>query len=308
MAAIKNCMERNMNWDSVKFDWNKARAFLVTAEEGSFSAAARALGMSQPTLGRQVSSLEEELGVILIERVSQGIHVTPLGLELLLHLKDMGDAASRFSMSASSQKSEINGKVRISCTDTMAAYILPNIIRLFHKEEPKIVIEVISSREITDILRRECDIAIRHSEPEDDDLVARKLPDQSFKLYCSKDIEEPLSNMQDGEIIPFVGIFGANEQIIAELNRLGFPITEENFKCYAGNHVEHWNLVRAGMGIGIMAESVAKQCTDVVEYRKLSAPICVPTWLVTHRERANNLRLKRVYDYIAESLNQILKS
>ncbi|WED25662.1 LysR family transcriptional regulator [Vibrio sp. DW001] len=296
-----------MNWDSLKFDWNKARAFLVTAEEGSFSAAARALGMSQPTLGRQVSSLEEELGVILIERVNQGIHVTPLGLELLLHLKDMGEAASRFSMSASGQKSEIEGKVRISCTDTMAAYILPNLIRLFHKEEPKIVIEIISSYGITDILRRECDIAIRHSEPEEDDLVARKLPDQLFKLYCSKDIEKSLSDTLEGELIPFVGVVGSNDQIIAELNRLGVLITEENFKCYAGNHVEHWNLVRAGMGVGIMAESIAKQCSDVVEYPKLSAPICVPTWLVTHRERANNLRLKRVYDYIAESLIQILK-
>jgi DNA-binding transcriptional LysR family regulator len=56
-----------MNWQSIKFDWNRARAFLVTAEEGSLSAAARALGMTQPTVGRQVSALENELGVVLFE-------------------------------------------------------------------------------------------------------------------------------------------------------------------------------------------------------------------------------------------------
>ena len=61
-----------MDWRSVKFDWNRAKAFLVTAEEGSLSAAARALGMAQPTLGRQVDALEEELGVILFERVGRG--------------------------------------------------------------------------------------------------------------------------------------------------------------------------------------------------------------------------------------------
>ena len=48
-----------MNWQTIAFDWNQARAFLVTAEEGSLFAAARALGLTQPTLGRQVAGLEE---------------------------------------------------------------------------------------------------------------------------------------------------------------------------------------------------------------------------------------------------------
>lgn len=61
-----------MDWRNVNFDWNRARAFLVTAEEGSLSAAARALGVAQPTLGRQVTALEEELGVTLFERVRAG--------------------------------------------------------------------------------------------------------------------------------------------------------------------------------------------------------------------------------------------
>ena len=66
-------MQECMDWTSVNFDWNRARAFLVTAEEGSLSAAARALNMAQPTLGRQVSAIEEELGVTLFERVGRGL-------------------------------------------------------------------------------------------------------------------------------------------------------------------------------------------------------------------------------------------
>ena len=81
-----------MDWRSVKFDWNKARAFLVTAEEGSLSAAARALSMAQPTLGRQVSGLEQELGIVLFERVGRGLRLTTSGVELLKHVRDMGDA------------------------------------------------------------------------------------------------------------------------------------------------------------------------------------------------------------------------
>ena len=92
-----------MDWRSVKFDWNKARAFLVTAEEGSLSAAARALGMAQPTLGRQVDGLEQELGIVLFERVGRGLSLTSSGLELLDHVRDMGEAAGRVSLTALGQ-------------------------------------------------------------------------------------------------------------------------------------------------------------------------------------------------------------
>ncbi|MCP4307404.1 MAG: LysR family transcriptional regulator, partial [bacterium] len=91
-------MQLCMDWRSVKFDWNRARAFLVTAEEGSLSAAAKALGMAQPTLGRQVSALEDELGVVLFERVGRGLTLTPSGLDLLDYVREMGDAAGRVSL------------------------------------------------------------------------------------------------------------------------------------------------------------------------------------------------------------------
>ena len=84
-----------MDWQNVRFDWNRARAFLVTAEEGSLSAAARALGMAQPTLGRQVEALQQELGVALFERTGRGLELTPSGLDLLEHVRTMREAAGR---------------------------------------------------------------------------------------------------------------------------------------------------------------------------------------------------------------------
>ena len=108
-----------MEWQSVAFDWNQVRAFLVTAEEGSFSAAARALGLTQPTLGRQVAALEDYLGVTLFERLGRSLSLTQSGLELLDHVRAMGDAASRISLTASGQSQRIEGQVCITATDVL---------------------------------------------------------------------------------------------------------------------------------------------------------------------------------------------
>jgi len=83
------------------FDWNQARAFLATAETGSFSAAARVLNLTQPTLGRQVAAFEQSLELVLFERIGRKLELTPAGRDLLDELQGMGDAANRASLVAS---------------------------------------------------------------------------------------------------------------------------------------------------------------------------------------------------------------
>ena len=100
-------MQFRMDWKTVNFDWNRARAFLITAEEGSLSAAARALGMAQPALGRQVSALEDELGAVLFQRTGRGLTLTQSGLELMDHVRAKGDAATRVSLAASGSRSPL---------------------------------------------------------------------------------------------------------------------------------------------------------------------------------------------------------
>ena len=95
------------------FDWNQAKAFLVTAEEGSLSAAARELGLTQPTLSRQVFAIEQALGVTLFERVGKSLVLTASGIELLEHVREMGESARRVSLAASGRAQAIEGKVFI---------------------------------------------------------------------------------------------------------------------------------------------------------------------------------------------------
>ena len=96
-----------MNWSAIAFDWNQARAFLAAAEEGSYSAAARALGLAQPTLGRQIAALERSLGVALFERIGRGVVLTPAGADLRAHVRAMADAAARVALVAAGQAEDV---------------------------------------------------------------------------------------------------------------------------------------------------------------------------------------------------------
>ena len=174
-----------MNWNGTSFDWNQARAFLATAEEGSLSAAARALGLTQPTLGRQVAGLEETLGVLLFDRVGRSLVPTEAGLSLLEHVRAMGEAANRVSLAASGRSQAIAGHVCISASDVVAQYMLPPVIGELRRKAPEIEIELVASNTVSDLRRREADIAIRHIRPEEPDLIARLVRETTARLYAA---------------------------------------------------------------------------------------------------------------------------
>ena len=147
-----------MDWRAINFDWNRARAFLVTAEVGSFSAAARALSSTQPTVGRQVAALEQELGVTLFERIGTRLELTVSGLDLLEHVRAMGAAANQTSLA-------VEGTVCITASEAISAFLLPPILQRLRPEHPGISLEWVVSNEVRDLQRREADIAIRNTAP-----------------------------------------------------------------------------------------------------------------------------------------------
>ncbi|MBT4908118.1 MAG: LysR family transcriptional regulator [Rhodospirillaceae bacterium] len=295
-----------MNWQSVTFDWNRARAFLVTAEEGSLSAAARALGLTQPTLGRQVSALETELGVTLFERVGRSLVLTQSGHELLDHVRQMGEAASHISLTASGQSQTIEGQVCITAADMVSAYLLPPVLKQLRAEAPGIEIEVIASDSISDLRRREADIAIRHVRPDQPDLIAKLLRETSGHLYASSSYLDRIGRpTTPGELAnaDFVGL-GDNDRLISVLNDLGLSLTRDNFGVSTASGVVAWELVKQGIGIGVTSRDVAAMTPGVEQVLPTLPPVTVPIWLATHRELHTSRRIRLVFDFLAEALSQ----
>ncbi|WP_270732058.1 LysR family transcriptional regulator [Shimia sp. Alg240-R146] len=286
------------------FDWNHIRAFLATAEDGSLSAAARRLGLTQPTLGRQVSALEADLGVLLFERVGRSLRLTDAGAELLGHVRAMGAAADRVSLAASGQNQTIEGRVAITASDVFSAYLLPPILTRLRQLAPKLVIDVVAGDDIRDILRREADIAIRHVRPEQPDLIARLIRDANGYFYAAPDYLDRRGrprSLADLKTHDFIG-FSDNDRMLEYLHPLGFPITHDNFRAGSASGLVAWELCRQGFGIAPMAEEVAAKSTGVERILPDLAPITYPIWLTTHRELHTSRKIRLVFDVLAEAL------
>jgi len=295
-----------MNTPATSFDWNQVRAFLATAENGSLSAAARALGLTQPTLGRQVSALEHSLGVVLFERVGRGLELTPTGRDLLQHVRAMGEAAARVSLTATGQSQTIEGQVCITASDATSAYLLPPLLAELRDIAPGVTIDIVATNDIRDLQRREADIAIRHTRPEQPELIAKLLRQSHAYFYASDSYVRANGTPKDLTELPQHQLIGFQPiaQFISHLSHFGLPLAENDFRLVTESGVVGWELVKQGLGIGAMSAEVAELTPNVQIAMPWLAPIPVPTWLTAHRELMTSRRIRLVYDFLAEALSR----
>lgn len=296
-----------MAWKNLVFDWNRARAFLVTAEEGSFSAAARALGLAQPTLGRQVAALEEELGVALFERVNNRLTLTATGLDLLEQARAMSEAATRFSLVAAGQVQTLEGTVRVAASEAVSALVLPPIVGEVRRLHPGIEVEIVVSNSTSDLRRREADIAVRHFRPKGDDLVARLVRETAeAHLYGTPRYLQRIGNPRTPEELAARGHvigFDDTDTLKKGLRVLGLPFDDDRFPVRTANHLVQWELAKRGVGLCMMMASVGDKEAKVRRALPDFGPgFAFPTWLTSHRELRTSRRIRVVFDFLAEQL------
>ena len=297
-----------MNWQAISFDWNQVRAFLATAEEGSFSAAARALKTTQPTIGRQILALEESLGVTLVERNARGLALTQSGRDLLDHVRAMGEAATLISLSAEGHSQEVNGIVTITATDLFSSTTLPGILAPLREKASGISIKIECSNDIQDLMKREADIAIRHARPEQPELIARLVGDFKASLYGSSNYLDKTGRPKTPREIANLDFVGNAdpERLMAPLHNAGIPVREENFVMSTGNGIVAWELTKSGYGISMQPDILGDNEPGIEKvFPDLPSPQ-FPVWLVTHRELQTSRRIRIVFDHLVQAMREML--
>ena len=295
-----------MNTHSITdFDWRLVRSFLAVLDLGSLLAAARSLGVSQPTLGRHITELESQLASVLFERTGRGLLPTRTALQLAQAARQMQDGALQLSRTLAGTKSQASGTVRITASVPVAVQLLPPILLNLRLALPDIQIELVSSNQVSNLLRREADIAIRMVRPDQTSLVARKLGEAAVGAYAHRDyLARRGVPAQPAELLQHELIGSdAHPAIRLGFEAMGFPVPREAFALRSDDLLVQWQAVRAGLGIGFLADYQAR--LDPAVQPVLAGQLQIPPlqmWLAVHREIRTSRHIRAVFDFLATAL------
>ena len=168
------------------FDWNDLRYLLAVAREGSTLSAAKALGVSQPTVQRRLAALEEHLDRKLVEHHPTGYRLTELGKTLLPHAVDVERSVEAFQRQLMSAGEDLTGTLRVTCPEGMASRLLAPVIEAFREKYPGLRVDLIMTDRRLDLAKGEAEVALRIHEPGDDQLIARKIADSPWAVFASR--------------------------------------------------------------------------------------------------------------------------
>ncbi len=287
------------------FDWRLVRSFLAALDHGSLLGAAKVLRTSQPTLGRHIAELESQLGVVLFERTGRGLLPTVTALKLADAARGMADGADQLARTLTGIRAKNTGTVRISASTPVAVQILPSILLQMRQALPDVQVELVASNTVSNLLRREADIAVRMVRPEQGTLVAKKIGDVAMGAFAHRaylarrsPIRQPL-DLMDHELIGS----DTDSAILDGFKAMGFDVSKDFFAFRSDDLIVQWQAVRVGLGIGFVASYTARMDPDVVQVLPDVLRIApLPMWLAVHREIRTSRLIRSVYDFLTEAL------
>lgn len=287
------------------FNWTLIRSFLAALEQGSLMGAARALGMHQPTLGRHIAELEQQLGLTLFERTGRGLLPTPDALRLAEAARGMAQAADQLARQASgAQQRGMPGSVRLSASQPVACVLLPPLLVQLRQQLPQIQIELVVSNAVSNLLQREADIAIRMLRPEQGTLVSRRLGQVALGAYAHRDYLRRRGTPRQPEDLQRHELVGNDRQtdIVRGFAAQGQRLEREHFALRTDDLMAYHALVCAGAGVGFLPRYMARAHPELVPLLPTLPIPPLPMWLAVHREIRSNARIRAVWDALAAAL------
>lgn len=290
------------------FNWKLIPSFLAAHQHGSLLGAARALGISQPTVGRHVSALEAQLGTPLFERTGRGLVPTPAAARLADAARAMETGAQTLMRGAQQAQATLSGSVRLSASQPVACFLLPPLLARLRTELPGVQIELVVSNAVSDLLKREADIAIRMLRPTQGTLVARRIGQVGVSACAHRDylarrgVPQRPADLLQHELVGNDKV----QEIYHGFAALGHPVGPEQFALRTDDLIAYWAAVRAGLGIGFVASYLLRNDPDLVPVLPDLPIPSLPVWLVVHREIRSSRRMRAVLDFLARELPPFL--
>jgi DNA-binding transcriptional LysR family regulator len=268
------------------FDWSLVRSFLAVLDAGSL------------------------MGAPLFERTGRGVTPTVLALAVAEAARQMQDGADALARSLARERTVTTGSVRVTASQVAATWLLPELLARLAEQEPGIQIELVASNTLSNLLRREADIAVRMVRPAQSSLVAKKLGEvrivaAAHERYLARaGVPRKPTDLLAHRLIGY----DRDDLVLRGFVRMGFPITREQFALRTDDQVAYGQLVASGAGIGFVASYNLAQWPGVKAVLPMLQIPTLPCWLAVHREIRGSRVVRRVYDFLAESIPAALEA
>jgi DNA-binding transcriptional LysR family regulator len=289
---------------SATSDWENQRAFLAVLREGSLSAAARTLGVAQPTVRRRLEALEQSLGQVLFTRSPSGLSPTDAARELGPHAEAMATAAAAFTRASSAKAAAVAGTVRITAGEIVGGEVLPAILTTLRERHPRLRFEVEVSTQVRDLLRQEADIAVRTVRPTQGSLLAKRVGTVKLGLFATR-------SYLDRHAAPRVMADLASAGFIGRDRRAGDPgvrtafagaTAKADFALRSDSYQARLSAIRAGMGIGICQVPLAARSPVLVRVLDAAFDVGLEIWVVMHEDLRRVRRVRATFDHLVAGL------
>jgi DNA-binding transcriptional LysR family regulator len=264
-------------------DWALWRSFAAVVAEGSLSAAGRRIGYSQPTLGRHIETLEQQLGVLLFDRTLQGLKPTATALRLYEPVRAAEQSLAEAALVAEGSAGQLEGTVRVTSSTVTSHYILPALLR-------------------------ESDIAVRMFRPTQLELIARKLGELPI-VACAhqsylgaRGTPQTPDDLFDHDLIGF----DRSDLLVSTAKAMGYDLARDDFSVRTDSQTAAWELIKAGLGIGFAQRGLVRDTPGLRELLPMITPPPLEVWLTTHRELFLSPRIRAIYDRLAAGLTDYI--
>jgi DNA-binding transcriptional LysR family regulator len=272
---------------------------------GSLSAAGRALGLTQPTIGRHIAQLQESMGGrALFTRSPSGLLPTTAAQELRPHAEAMAAAAAAFMRTGSDMPEEGAGTVRIAAADIVGVEILPAILSDFRLKNPSTVIELSLSNQMADLLRRDADIAVRMVRPQQKALLAKRAGKVALGFFGHRRYLELHGYPERLEDLRHHAIIGYDRTLPFAnlLKALPLPISRELFSFRCDNDLASLAALRCGFGLGLCQTRLAARDPDLMPLLEKQFKIDLEIWIVMHSDLRRSSHMRSMFEHLATGL------
>jgi DNA-binding transcriptional LysR family regulator len=286
-------------------DWDDQRAFLAVLDQGSLSAAARHLRVTQPTMRARIEALERAVGVTLFTRSVRGLVPTPQARELGVAARAMARASDAFVRAAGAPPGEVAGIVRLSVSEFVGVAVLPAMLRRLRDRHAGLIIEIVTSNASANLLEQEVDLAVRMTPPRQAALVARKVPAIPLGFFAHADYLAArgtpvvLDDLAQHDLIGpdrSAADLEAIGRLMPDLGRLPFVIRTDS-------HPAQLAAIRARLGIGVIQCAVGRMDCELVPVLPDAMVGALDTWIVTHEDLRDTPRVRAVFDHLVEEFD-----